>query len=79
MSNIIEIVAIVEGPTEQVFIRDILAPYLWSGGIFISPIIVTKPGQKGGDVKFSRVKNDIEKHLKQRQDTYLTLFIDETF
>jgi len=27
-------------------------------------------------VKFARVKNDIEKHLKQRPDTYLTLFVD---
>ena len=76
MSNIINIVAIVEGPTEQFFIRDILAPYLWPKNIFITPFIVTKPGQNGGDVKFSRVKNDIEKHLKQRRDTYLTLFID---
>lgn len=76
MSNVINIVAIVEGPTEQIFMRDILAPYLWQKEIFITPIIVSKPGQKGGDVKFSRVKNDIEKHLKQRIDTYLTLFVD---
>ncbi|MCK4914441.1 MAG: DUF4276 family protein [Planctomycetes bacterium] len=76
MSNPVIITAIVEGLTEQIFIRDILASYLWQKEIFIKPIIVTKPGQKGGDVKFSRVKNDIEKHLKQRQDTYLTLFVD---
>lgn len=76
MSNVVNIVAIVEGPTEQIFMRDILAPYLWTKEIYITPIIVTKPGQKGGDVKFSRVKNDIEKHLKQRLDTYLTLFVD---
>jgi len=76
MSNPVIITAIVEGPTEQIFIRDILAPYLYQKEIYITPIIVTKPGQKGGDVKFSRVKNDIEKHLKQRPDTYLTLFID---
>jgi hypothetical protein len=76
MSDIINIMAIVEGQTEHFFIRDILAPYLWPKEIFIIPIIITKPGQKGGDVKFSRVKNDIEKQLKQRQDTYLTLFID---
>ncbi|MFC1677983.1 DUF4276 family protein [Planctomycetota bacterium] len=76
MSNLTNIVAIVEGPTEQIFIREILAPYLWQKEIFITPIIVSKPGQKGGDVKFSRVKNDIEKHLKQRTDIYLTLFVD---
>lgn len=76
MNNFIKIVAIVEGKTEQIFIQDILAPYLSRKTIFMTPIIISKPGQKGGDVKFSRVKNDIELHLKQRSDTYLTLFVD---
>jgi hypothetical protein len=72
----VEVVAIVEGKTEEIFIKDILQPYLANKNVFITPIIISKPGQKGGDVKFARVKNDIEKHLKQRPDTYLTLFID---
>lgn len=76
MSDYVEIVAIVEGKTEEIFIKNILQPHLANKNIFITPIIVSKPGQKGGDVKFSRVKNDIEKHLKQRPDTYLTLFVD---
>jgi hypothetical protein len=44
--------------------------------IVLTPIILSKPGQKGGDVKFTRAKNDIERHLKQCPDTYLTLFVD---
>lgn len=76
MSNCVEVVAIVEGKTEEIFIKDILQPYLANKSIFITPILVSKPGQKGGDVKFARVKNDIERHLKQRPDTYLTLFVD---
>lgn len=76
MSNCVEIVAIVEGKTEEIFIKNILQPHLANKNIFITPIIVSKPGQKGGDVKFARVKNDIERHLKQRPDTYLTLFVD---
>jgi hypothetical protein len=76
MSNFTEIVAIVEGPTEQIFIRDIVTPHLAARNIFLTPIILSKPGQKGGDVKFARAKNDIERHLKQRPDTYLTLFVD---
>ncbi len=75
-NKIIEIVAIVEGQTEQIFIRDIITPFLATKNIFLTPIILSKPGQKGGDVKFSRAKNDIERHLKQRPDTFLTLFID---
>ena len=76
MSNYVEIVAIVEGKTEEIFIKNILQPHLANKNIFITPIIVSKPGQKGGDVKFARVENDIERHLKQRPDTYLTLFVD---
>lgn len=76
MSNIIEIVAIVEGKTEEIFIKSMVTPYLAGQSIFMTPIIVSKPGQKGGDVKFARVKNDIELHLKQRRDTFLTLFVD---
>jgi hypothetical protein len=76
MSNYIEINAIVEGKTEQIFIQTILGPYLAQNAIYMTPIIVSKPGQKGGDVKFARVKNDIELHLKQRPDTFLTLLVD---
>lgn len=76
MSDIIEIVALVEGPTEQKFVREIVAPFFSLKSIFMTPVILSKPGQKGGDVRFERVKNDIGLHLKQRKDTYLTLLID---
>ncbi len=76
MSNYIEINAIVEGKTEQLFIQTILGPWLAQRNIYMTPIIISKPGQKGGDVKFARAKNDIELHLKQRSDTFLTLFVD---
>ncbi|MBA4366186.1 MAG: hypothetical protein C0403_00915 [Desulfobacterium sp.] len=76
MSDYAEIVALVEGQTERIFIADMLVPYLSTRGVYMTPIIISKPGQKGGDIRFARVKNDIELHLKQRRDTYLTLFID---
>ncbi len=76
MNDYIEVVAIVEGPTESIFIKNILAPYFANKNIFINPIIISKPGQKGGDVRFVRVINDIKRYLKQRQDTYVTLFVD---
>lgn len=76
MSDYIEVIAVVEGKTEQVFIEKILAPYLGHKNIGIRATQVSKPGQKGGDVRFSRVKRDLEGHLKQRADTYVTTFID---
>jgi len=71
-----EIIVLVEGKTERFFIQDVVIPHLAQRNIFVTPIILSKPGEKGGDVKFSRAKNDIERHLKQRPDTYLTLFVD---
>ncbi len=76
MSSYVELKAIVEGKTEELFINNILNPYLSQKNIGMIPIQVSKPGQKGGDVKFARVINDIRLHLKQRKDTYLTLFLD---
>ncbi|WP_420267095.1 DUF4276 family protein [Candidatus Magnetominusculus dajiuhuensis] len=76
MSDYAEIVALVEGTTEKIFVADMLAPYLFEKGVIMTPIVISKPGQKGGDVKFDRVKNDINLHLKQRRDTYLTLIVD---
>lgn len=76
MSDAVEVIAIVEGKTEQDFIRKLVAPYLLGRSIYITPIQVTKPGSKGGDVKFSRVKNDIHNHLTQRKDTVITTFLD---
>lgn len=76
MSDYINVIAIVEGRTEQVFIEKVLQPYLANKMIFLKATQVTKPGQKGGDVRFERVKHDLEIHLKQRSDTYVTTFVD---
>lgn len=67
---------VVEGKTEEIFVREIVAPALAEKGIYLSPTQVTKKGQKGGDVCFERVKIDIRNYLKQRSDTYVTTFID---
>jgi hypothetical protein len=67
---------LVEGQTEIKFIKEILAPYLGAKNIFLHPTMISKPGQKGGDVKFSRAIKDIENFLKQRDDTYISTFID---
>jgi len=76
MSNFINVMAIVEGRTEQVFIERVLSPYLARKNIFIQATQISKPGQKGGDVKFSRAEKDIGNFLKQRPDLYVTQFFD---
>lgn len=76
MSKYLEVMIIVEGKTEQVFIERVLAPYLAEKMIFVYATQVSKPGQKGGDIRFSRVCQDLGNHLKQRPDTIVTTFID---
>lgn len=76
MNDFVEVVVIAEGPTEQKFVKEVLAPHMRDRGVFMTAIILDKPGEKGGDVKFSRAQNDIERHLKQRPDTFLTLLVD---
>ncbi|CAG37926.1 DUF4276 family protein [Desulfotalea psychrophila] len=76
MSDFIEVMVIVEGKTEENFVKSLLSKYLSERNIFMSATQVTKLGQKGGDVRFERVKNDIGLHLKQRADTYVTTLVD---
>lgn len=75
-SRFIEVVAIVEEATESAFVSRVLAPYLGYRNIGMVARQVSKPGQKGGDVRFPRVKNDILSLLKQRPDTVVTLMLD---
>ena len=76
MSSYADVIVLVEGPTEQQFVKQVLAPYMAKRNVYLTPVILDKPGEKGGDVKFVRAKNDIKKHLKQRVDTWVTLLVD---
>ena len=74
--NSIVINVVVEGPTEQTFVRDVLAPHIAHKGIYLYPALIGKPGHKGGNVRFDRAKIDICNFLKQRNDTYISTMFD---
>ena len=76
MNSYVEVMVIVEGATEKNFVKEVLSPVMGSQGIFLAATVLGKPGSKGGDVRFSRAKKDIGKHLKQRSDTWVTLLVD---
>ncbi len=76
MSNGGTVFAIVEGKTEREFVEGVLKPYLEPKKVYITPIIAHKPGQRGGDIRFDRIKKDIRNFLKQSNDTYVTMLID---
>ena len=74
--NNVDVYIVVEGQTEQTFVRDVLAPHMAHEGIYLHPILIGKPGHKGGDVRFVRAKNDIGNCLRQRSDTYISTMFD---
>lgn len=72
----VEICIVVEGQTEQTFVRDVLAPQMAHKGIYLHPALIGKPGHKGGDIHFDRAKNEIGNFIKQRNETYVSTMFD---
>ena len=71
-----EVYLVVEGATEQLFVERVLAPYCATHGVYLHPTQVPKKGEKGGDVRFARVKICVGNFLKQRSDTRIGTFFD---
>lgn len=69
---------ICEGQTEEEFVNGILRPYFNSFQIYdVRPILMTtSKGQKGGDVKYERLKFNIDRLLQREHDILVTTFID---
>ncbi len=76
MSRFTDLYIVAEGATEQMFLDRVLAPYWASRGIFVKATQISKKGQKGGDVKFSRAQRDVVNFLKQRSNTLVATFVD---
>ncbi|MCQ2402519.1 MAG: DUF4276 family protein [Lentisphaeria bacterium] len=76
MSKPVHVKVIVEGQTEEAFVNRVLAPYLQVRQIFMQPILLSKKGQKGGDVKFERLKTDVHLYLCQSNVAAVTSLID---
>jgi hypothetical protein len=67
---------IVEGPTEESFITNVLAPSLWCLNIYVIPLVLGVPGHKGGNVNYARVKKDVILQLKQDGTAYCSTMFD---
>jgi hypothetical protein len=69
---------VVEGITEKTFIDECLKPY-WIEHFGLYEVYATqigRPGEKGGDVRLERVLENVQRHLKQQPDSYVTTFFD---
>ena len=76
MSKAVNVMIVGEGASEQNFVDQVLAPYLAVKGIYLRATQISKKGEKGGDVKFSRARRDVINFLKQREDLIVSTFVD---
>ena len=68
--------ALVEGQTEQAFVRAVLAPHLGACGVSITATMIGKPGRRGGVRPWPVVRNDILATLKQDNAICCTMMFD---
>lgn len=64
---------LVEGPTEILFVNDVLKPYFYEKGISVRPFLF----QEGGGVpKYPRSQNQILNTLKSDRSCFCTMLVD---
>lgn len=68
---------LVEGQTEDVFVRELLGPHYARTGLYLTPIIVsTSPGHKGGVLSYAKIKPQLLRLCKQDSSAYVTTMFD---
>lgn len=68
---------LVEGQTEETFVRELLQPHYACKGLFLTPIIVsTSPGHKGGVLSYAKVRPQIERLCKQDAGARVSTMFD---
>ncbi|MFN0168710.1 MAG: DUF4276 family protein [Bryobacteraceae bacterium] len=72
----IRVAIIVEGQTEESFVKGPLAEALWYSSVSATPILLGKPGHKGGRTNYARVKSDVLRQLKNDPAAYCSTMLD---
>ncbi|MDI6792974.1 MAG: DUF4276 family protein [bacterium] len=73
---------LVEGPTEEAFVKGMLKPHLAPHNIWVNPVIVTTkrlksgPNFKGGITSYERVRDDVRRLLGDTSASLVTTLID---
>ncbi len=67
---------VVEGPTEESFVNDALAPALWARQVYLYPIVLGVRGHKGGNPNYARVQKDVLRQLKEDRSAYCSTMLD---
>ena len=73
----LEVIVFTEGPTEEQFIKRIVAPLFRANQVFLKPqTLNTSQDAQGGSVSFDRLKLYARNTLRQNKDAILTTFFD---
>lgn len=76
------VLILVEGQTEERFVKDVLGPAFWPMNLFLkATILVTKrvkdgPNFKGGVTNFAKFQNDTQRLLNSSGDALVTTMLD---
>ncbi len=76
------VLLLVEGPTEERFVKDVLATHFEPMGLYFQPTVVetkvVKDGQnfKGGVSKFTKIERDLRLLIRSRGDALVTTLFD---
>jgi hypothetical protein len=68
---------LVEGQTEEAFVRELLEPHFARMGLYITPILVrTSAGHKGGVVSYAKVRPQLVRLCKQQHKAHVSCMFD---
>lgn len=72
-----EVIVIVEGQTEEAFIKRVVAPIFRPKQIYLKPFLMsTSSTGKGGAINFDRLKINVRNSLRGNSTAVLTTFLD---
>lgn len=72
-----EVIVFVEGPTEEQFIKRLVAPDVRHLQVFLKPqMLKTSQEARGGAINFDRLKFNARNTLRQKPNTVLTTLLD---
>jgi hypothetical protein len=74
--QMIRVHVICEGQTEEMFVTELLAGQFQSKGVYLMPSLIGKPGHKGGNVRFDRLRIDVRNRLLGDKTACCTTFFD---
>ena len=75
--DMVEVIVFAEGPSDEQFLKRVVAPALHAAQIFLKPqTLHTSRDSTGGAINFDRLCRNVRNTLRQSSTTYLTTFFD---